>query len=399
MADRVIQFLKVTSIKGIPRIFRTKSYFLKTVWGISVICFISMAAYQVTLLSKAYLEYNSVISLTEHPVDLSGQTPHAIRFPDITFCNLNPFAVSTHNLKHIPSLESYHNLVKDKTSCVNCSEQQLKSLRELRVQLLTTSGYYIHIGAAKARKISHSENQFIASCTVGMFSGMHPRKVPCEGVATIVPFYDDTHYNCYTVKMPPATPEDMYGAVIMVFHLNNYQKIIEQQKFLTPHFIPGQMNGALMVLHEPNNLPIIMRDAIHLPAGQFMSTKLNFIETTRLPEPYGNCIPNYEMKENYQQIICYSACVQSSVLRYCGCVDYTSYNEFLNLSTTSDVPPCLSVKVSSRKLHEKWECVKNIRLNATAHCFASCPTPCEELVYIHDVRILLWYAYKGPISI
>ena len=393
---RIVQFLKQTSVKGIPRIFRTKSYFLKTVWGVSVICFLSMATYQVVLLSRGYLEYNSVISMTEHAVDLTGQSKEAVRFPDITFCNLNPFAVNTHKLDDIPSLETYHNLVMNKTSCTNCSVQQLKSLQELRVELLTTCGYYIHIGAAKARKISHTKDQLIVSCNLGLVSGLHPRKVPCEGRATVVPFHDYTYFNCYTIKLPPATLQDMYGAAIIVLHLNNYQEIIEQQKFLTPHYIPGQMSGALMALRDPDVVPILPRDAINLPSGYFMTLNLNFIKTNRLPNPYGNCKHTFQMDAHYQQILCFSKCVQMAVLHVCGCVDYTSYNVFFELGSTWGVPACLSVNVSPQRLRRNWECAKKVNLNSTEQCLLSCPTPCEEFVYEHDVSFLLLYAQRYP---
>ena len=387
MAGRVTQFLKQTSIKGIPRIFRTKSYFLRTLWGVSVVCFLTMAAYQTFLLARGYLAYNSVISMTEYNLDYSGQSSNAVRFPDVTFCNLNPFAVNTHNVSNIHSLEYYHNRVIDRTSCDTCSEQQLKSLEELRVELLTTSGYYIHIGASKAELISHTEEELIVSCKVSMVSGMHQRRVPCEGITTVVPYQDYMYYNCYTVKLPPPTPEDLYCGLVVVLHLNNHLEMIEQQKFLTPHYIPGQMSGALMVLHEPEHLPVVIRDSISLPSGYFMSTILQFRKTNRLPSPHGDCKHGHEVNAHYQQLICYSTCVQTLVLQSCACVDYTSYNDFFALVAKAGIPACLSVKVSAERLHKNWECVKKIRLNSTAHCLSSCPIPCEELVYIHDVRL------------
>ena len=387
MRRRVIEFLKQTSVKGIPRIFRTKSYILRTVWVISVTCFLSMAAYQVILLTKGYLEYTSVISVKEYHLDLSGQTNNPVNFPDITFCNLNPFSVNTQNLNGIPSLEDYHNDVVRKTSCDNCSIEQQNDLLELRRDVLTTSGYYIYIGATNAKMVSHTQDQFVVSCYALTLSGMHQRKVDCKGFGTVVPYYDHMYYNCHTVKLPPSTPKEIYFGMIVVLHLNNHPEIIKQQRFLTPHYIPAQMSGALMVLHEPDHIPVVMRDAINLPPGYFVSSKLQFVQRNRLADPYGNCKHKREMGVHYQQIICYSTCVQISVLRSCGCVDYTGYNDFFDMISKSGVPACLSVKISSQRLHENWECVKKIRLNSTLNCLSTCPIPCEELEYSHDVSL------------
>ena len=49
------------------------------------------------------------------------------------------------------------------------------------------------------------------------------------------------------------------------------------------------------------------------------------------------------------------------------------------------IPPCLTLKVSKKRLHNNWECVKQTRLNSTAPCLSSCPIPCEDLVYSYDV--------------
>ena len=219
MKRRLLQFLKSTSVKGMSRIICTKSSFLRTVWSICVVSFLSVAFYLTYLLTKGYLEYASVISLREYNLDLTGTTSDALRLPDITFCNLNPFAVSTHNLTNIPSLEAYHQRAMDMTACDGCSPEQQKALRELRIELLTTSGYYIHIGASKAKTISHTQDQFIVSCTVGMLSGMHPRRVPCEGVTTVVPYYDYMYYNCFTLKLPPG---NRTVRICMVVSLWNY---------------------------------------------------------------------------------------------------------------------------------------------------------------------------------
>ena len=385
MRRRLLQFLRWTSVKGVSRIFRTKSSFLRTVWVISVVSFLTTAFYLTYILTRDYLEYTSVISLREYNIDLTGTTSDAVRLPDITFCNLNPFAVSTHNLTNIPSLEAYHKRAMDMTSCEDCSVEQQKALRELRVELLTTSGYYVHIGASKAKTISHTQDQFIVTCMVGLVSGMHARKVPCDSVATVKPYYDYMYYNCYTLKLPPGTPENMYSGMVIVLQLSNHEDIVEQQEYLTPHYIPGQMSGAMMIFHQQNRLPVVVRDAINLPSGHFMSAKLRFLHRKRLPDPYGTCQHKDSLESRYQQIICYSTCVQTLVLKSCGCVDYTSYNDFFGLIASVGIPPCLTLKAGKQRLHDNWECVKRIRLNSTSHCLSSCPIPCEELTYSYDV--------------
>ena len=223
----LLQFLKNTSVKGIPRIFQTKSYFLRTIWIVSVISFLCIAAYQVYSLKCGYIERATIVSLNEYQGDLTGTKSEAVRLPDITFCNMNPFAVDTRKTADILSLESYHRWVLDVTSCGNCSLDRQNFLRELRLALHTTDGYHIQIGQRNAARISHTEDQFLASCSVEILLGMVPRILPCKGIVTVQRYFDPVYYNCYTLKIPSATPTEIYNGVIVVLHLNNYPDIIE----------------------------------------------------------------------------------------------------------------------------------------------------------------------------
>ena len=385
MNRRVLQFLQSTSVKGIPRIFRTKSYFLKTLWVVSVVSFLCVTAYHVYILTCVYFEYDSVISTEEYNVDLTGSTPEAVRLPDMTFCNMNPFAVDTRSITDIPSLGSYNQRVRDLTKCVNCSTEDQNSFWALRVALQTTSGYYMHIGEKNASRLSHSKDEFLASCTVEMLSGMDPRKLPCEFIANIVRYFDFMYYNCYTLTLPLATATDLYSGVVVVLHLNNQLDIIEQQKHLTAHYMPGQMSGTLLVLHQQNQMPVLIKDGISLPSGYFMSTKLRFIRRKRLASPYGSCAYPDDMDWDYQQMTCYADCLQELVFKNCGCIDYTSYNEGLELLAEAGFTPCLSVKQDKERLLENWMCMKRTHVNYTTHCLLKCPPLCEELLYHYDV--------------
>ena len=139
-----------------------------------------------------------------------------------------------------------------------------------------------------------------------------------------------------------------------------------------------------MIYHQPNHLPDVVRNSINLSSGHFMSVKLRFLRRKRLPAPYGTCQHKDRLESRYEQIICYSTCVQTLVLKSCGCVDYTSYNDFFDL-IAKVIPPCLTLKSGKKRLQNNWERVKQIRLDSTAPCLSSRPIPCEDLVYSYDV--------------
>ena len=388
MMRRLLQFLKHTSIKGIPRIFRTKSYFLRAMWAVSVIGFLFMGTYQVYTLIVGYLEYASVVSMTEYHVDLAGITPQSVRLPDITFCNMNPFAVDTENITDIPSLESFYRRIMYLTRCEGCSLRN-NSLLELRAALLTTRGYYLHLGKTNTTHISHTGEEFLASCTVEVLFGMVPRKLPCDGIVTRDRYFDHMYYNCYTLKVPLPTPTQIYVGVVVALHLNNYPDIIEQQKYLDTQYVAGHRSGALMTFHSQTQTPDLTRNVISLPSGFFMSAKLRFVRKRRLSHPYGICKHIGELTGAYQQTTCISSCLQDMVLSVCHCIDdgIDQNDTFGQHELAGQFPPCLSVNFSTEWLMEKWQCRQNIYLKRKAPCLQLCPPPCEQLFYDYDVSI------------
>ena len=126
--------------KGCSTNFSNKSYFLRTLWTISSICFISTAVYQSCLLTREYFEYPTVFSINERNLDLIGATHKAVRLPDVTLCNMNPFAIDTRNITGVSSLESYYWQVRELTDCTSCSQEEQQLSWELRQALQTTSG-------------------------------------------------------------------------------------------------------------------------------------------------------------------------------------------------------------------------------------------------------------------
>ena len=388
MKRQLLEFLQSTSLKGAPRIFRTKSYFLRTLWTISVISFLAMAIHQAISLVVEYNSFPLVVSINKRNLELGTAGSRDGRLPDITFCNMNPFAVNIHECTDIPSLKSYNQRVQELTECRNCS-QELKTISlEIRQALQTTTGYYAHIGRKYAERLSHKKENFMASCTIEILSGMNIRRVPCESITTIDHYMDFMYYNCYTLKTPLTARTGIIWGVIMVLHLDNHPDILEQQKYFVSHHTPGQMGGALMAFHQHAQDPALMFDGINLSSGLYMTTKLRFLQTYQMSVSYSTC-QNVDEAKGYNEIECYTNCFQRHVYNECGCVEYTHFNT----SFDEYVPPCLSVNQDQDWLYGKWVCVQEIHMQTSTqnYCQELCPTPCEELTYEYDVSYCQCY--------
>ena len=381
--EKVLEHGRITSLKGIPRLLRTKSPFMRFVWSVSFLCFFTLAAGQGILLTISYFQFSTVISIRETPLELTGSSPNTVEMPDVTFCNVNPFASNFTADKSLLSIEDFLSMVRNTTQCDDCTKEEEISMMSLRDELLTTRGYYIQIGVNNIKRISHSKESLIASCHVWFMSGMHPTTLPCEAVAmSVKPYQDSMFYNCYTIKCSELKhKETVYVGLIVVFHLDMYG-INEYPIPLAVHSRMRYLSGLTFNFHEPGSVPIFFKEHLLIQSGLFSDFKLRVHRHKRLSEPYGQCVEHtaedseYSLNGTYSQLVCYSLCKQTLVYDTCGCIDY---NNFVSIHKTTNQRVCFKLELGREQVMKDWTCVQNARAASALSCMERCPLPCNEV--------------------
>ena len=388
----VREYLRLTSVKGIPRLLRTKSRFMQFVWGVSILCFLVVAAYQATMLTKTFLKFSTVTSMRELPLDLTGESQHTVHLPHATFCNSNPFASNFTQDNGIPSMEEYIIQVKQLTTCDECTVDQKVTMSQLRDELMTSRGYYIQIGKDKAKTIGHQVESLLASCHVWVMSGMHPGNLPCDGFIEVELHQDSMFYNCFTIK--PAvkqTKERVFVGIILVFHLDDYA--VNKYRYVLPVYPHiGYMNGMMFAFHDIGTPPVLLKNQVLLQPGLFSDLKLRVKRRKRLPKPYGGCVEkagegNKFIKDGpYSQLMCFSLCRQAVVLDECGCIDYNNYVDMLS---QTGARPCLKLEHGRDHLWKEWQCLQHAHNISGISCSDKCPLPCDEVAFVEKVSTKL----------
>ena len=382
------EYLRLTSVKGIPRLLRTKSRCMQYIWGVSIVFFLSVAAYQATMLTKTYLTYSTVTSMRELPLDLTGQSEHSVHLPHTTFCNTNPFASNFAEDDTIPFMEQYITQVQHMTTCDGCTIDQKVSVSQLRDELMTSRGYYIQIGNDKAKTISHQVESLFASCHVWVMSGMHPANLPCDGFIEVELHQDSMFYNCFTIK-PSAeqTKERIFMGIILVFHLDDY--VVNKHPYVLPiHPHIGYRNGMMFAFHDRGTPPVLLQSQVLLQPGLFSDLKIRVKRRKRLPKPYGGCVEgagegNQFIKDGpYSQHMCFSLCRQAEVLDECGCIDY---NNFVDVLSRTGERPCLKLEYGRDHLWKEWKCLQHAHNISAISCTDECPLPCDEVTFVEKV--------------
>ena len=384
VTDKVLEHGRITSLKGIPRLLRTKSPFMRFVWSVSFVCFLALAAGQGILLTISYFQFSTVISIRETPLELTDSSPNSIQAPDITFCNINPFASNFTADTHLLSVEDFLSMVRATTQCDDCTKEEEISMMRLRDELLSSRGYYIQIGGNSAQRISHSKESLIASCHVWFMSGLHPTTLPCEAVVTVNEYQDSMYYNCYTIRGSKLKyKESIYFGLIVIFHLDMYGI----SKYPIPLAVHPQMrylSGMSFNFHEHGSVPVFVKEQSLIQSGLFTDIKIRAQRHKRLSEPYGQCVEHaaedseYTVNGTYSQLVCYSLCKQTVVFDTCGCIDY---NNFVSIHKTTNQRACFKMNLGRAQVMKDWTCVQNARAASALSCMDRCPLPCNEVKF------------------
>ena len=381
MASRVYRFCQITSIKGISRLLRARSFFMRVIWTISIMGFLCVAVFHAAILTIEYLHYKTYTFTGEVLMGHFEKNIGIVGNPDVTLCNANPFASNKSLNKDIPTMSEYYKLAEKATACDdNCTEEECDALKSIRKEILSTGGYFDFIGRLNAEELGHSRESFVAHCALEMEAGVYGHHIPCLEASQIIQIQLTQSFNCYTIRLPRNTlPDKMYVGFLVVLHLDDYDVAVDEQVLLTPHQESGQIAGVWMFVHERSTTPHMFKNRILLQPGHFYDIPIKMVLRTHLPRPHGEC-KNTGAKY-YDTFQCYVKCLQTHIYKRCGCLDlqnYTSQSESIDRNVTT----CLSISSGKSQLARNWRCALKEKMKGFSVCEERCPTRCKVMRYI-----------------
>ena len=393
MTGNIYKFCQITSVKGIPRLLKAKSFFMRIVWAVSVSGFLCVAAIQSILLTMEYYNYKTYTYTGEVLMGFVEKNDEVVGTPDITLCNTNPFASNNILDRGFPTMEEYSRLVDQATTCDdNCTEEDCATLNYIRERMMTTSAYFDYIGRHNAKQLGHSRESFLPYCVLDMEGGVYGHRIPCQSATQIIQIQYTTFFNCYTIRLPRNEyPDKMHTGFLAVLHLDDYSAVHDEQSLLAPHDEAGQMSGVWVFVHEAGTPPRNDKNRILLQPGHFHDTPVKMALRTYLPPPYGVCL-DIDGKE-YDSYQCFSKCLQTRIYKRCGCLDLQNYTSQLETCAENGTP-CLSLSIDKNKLIKNGRCSWKEKTKGSDECEIACPWRCKKMDYTLRVcRCLcpVWY--------
>jgi hypothetical protein len=353
-----------TSMKGVPRVLKSETKLLVSVWLIATICLASFLTWQVYNLLSRYFNYGVVTTTASLSMNDEELREY---FPAVTLCNLYPFA--SQNVPGVPTYKEYLEVIGDK--------QAKNEISSSYVQLSTLSAYFQYIGAESAERVGHSKDNFISMCSFLNKNNSQILEQPCDVTRDVNLRSESQFFNCYTVH---AQDDIATVGVTVTVYLDDFKNDIS----LDDH-PEEQSSGVVLHLHRRNSTADL-RMGLHIPPGVHQKVLLGMEKFEKMGPPYSGCeevLDNlYDLEgypSEYTFFMCLEATRHKSIAEACQCnlLSQMVYFEPLNRS----LPFCEDAKLNSSVLNEQLDCVAKQSLFGSPESTLTCAEPCSYVKY------------------
>ena len=363
------KFLETSSIKGLPRLIRSRGKCLYLMWIACVLFGTAMGSYQSYVIIQSYLRFETSTSV-------KYAESANITFPDVTVCKTNPrTTVEEGNM----SYAEYQMKVKQMQSESGLTRDDRGILRGLE----GTFGYYQNVLVHRQTIRKHLEF-FMLYCRV-LING---RSVTCLSSEADPVFLTPSFPACLTFHPSQYVTSD-HGVTTLsvVFYMDDFEPRLYSNFGRFP--FAQYASGIKVLIHQRGQFPNLQRD-VPADTGMETSIQLHEIYKTHVPWPYSDCIKleGDDPFGGHSQTQCINKCTQDSLIETCGCLD-------------PDVPASQSERESHKYcghlqnnvtlVVKRQGCIEARSLSAIeARCQEECPPGCEDYHYDYRVVDVRW---------
>ena len=309
------KFGETVSIRGLPKIFKSRSWFLKIFWLLSVLAGLSILLWQLSAVFTKYLSYptNTVYS--------EGQKPAVM--PDTSICNAYPFAgldgyIFSFNdyLNYLARVKAILSLDAMNTAEPNWNISQ-GQYDDLWTYLQSLDGYILN-SLPGPNEVDDMESSFIVECTFLDWLGQEIKNIECMNYTRYI--WDSKYYRCSTFTVPESISPHIMG-IKTILYLNNFPKM-----FLNIDGESEKTAGVRVAIHNPGTQPNFYK-GFSIAPGTETFVKVTPTNRTRLPQPYAKVDCTKDKYLPYSESMVYSSkddCIDVRMQNYfieeCNCV-------------------------------------------------------------------------------
>ena len=227
-------------------------------WLAAVVCFMSIAVYEVYSTLNEYLGYPTVIKIHEGTVRNREDMPP----PQVTVCNSNPLPSNSEEiaqLKNIVSFTEFKIQYKEFLKCRECSLEERLFVRSYTRGMTLINAYYQHIGEKNATELGHKQEWLISDCKALDMNGFanFNKKECTKNLVTASRVSSPDYFNCYEYYIDyikQLVELQLYLGFGLVLHLDQPAIAPIEHGNLFETNIPTGAKVIRIFLHSPKSL-------------------------------------------------------------------------------------------------------------------------------------------------
>ena len=203
-------FLDHSSVKGVPRIAKSDTCWLKVLWIVSASFFMIVCVTHLWKLVQDYLLYETVITINEERLNLiEGEGKRLTLLPSFSVCNLNPFASNLEKSSGLDFLNFY-----ERTFDGILKYQNVTNYRDILMfyerNKNTPSSLFQFGSEEDIQSIAIQKENFILDCFLYIWMISEFILIPCEEKIEVIQIMVTAQMlNCFTLRLPKPSMESL----------------------------------------------------------------------------------------------------------------------------------------------------------------------------------------------
>ncbi|ELU07675.1 hypothetical protein CAPTEDRAFT_189042 [Capitella teleta] len=387
--------LKLTSIKGVPRVFKVESSFLVALWIFFIFGYFCIAVYLVENQKLNYYEYPTVIDYDEKIPDDEMMNTTTV-FPALLLCNLKPVHIED-NATVIGLMDYLAEVSVNMTRYRRQNVGGMSKGKERKVdavfsQLYKTQGFLEFIGWERALQYGQTFEQFVVSCL--LTSNLGNNVYPCSQVAIISTVTSPHFFNCYTIKLNSDAIKELsplkFSVILHMGDADDYVHTSFSQ-------VSNDLQSSGVIIQPFTDTIDTQTKGLGLRPGTLSSVHFTMAQRIRRGRPYDQCDvaadePLYKYITGepvpYSTKRCTSACIQTVVSEECKCLrsDIHAVHRLEEL----ELPFCGAPRQTFDERIASVLCSLDAPTSIADECNSKCRTQCESMSVISQVSSSKW---------
>ncbi|KAM7538446.1 hypothetical protein Aperf_G00000078625 [Anoplocephala perfoliata] len=336
-------FCDLTSIRGVQRIKRAQTPFIRIIWSLFVVLMTGALIITIGFLARDFFSF----STSWHSRTLIDDKTD---FPAITICAHNPFSLEANHIWAEETILTPSEFNR-KLSAVTLAFIKNGNPDYASLLLLdSTDTYFANLKPEESNRLGHQTTMF-PHCMVTV-DGINIVAENCtiEGDTgfTKQRFSHPKYFNCWTIETAANQSTKDTVRLTLLLSLIPSKEIKESRKnFVMDTFSRGE--GVKLVVHQSGTYPEIDKHGINVQPGRMNELSFNTEFWVRLKTPTNPCLddppPITDMgrEYSYRMTQCLDSYLQNISINQCNCLNSEWPRSINPNRVNTEIPYCSAI--------------------------------------------------------